>query len=578
MKKILNPVLLVFFLTLLSCSSPRPDDGEYTIYIYATNDLHGRFFNDHYVGEGTHPFSLASVSSYLKDVRELHGEDSVILIDAGDNLQGDNSVFYYNYIDTISEHIFSRIANYLSYDAIVVGNHDIEAGHSVYDKITKELNAPYLAANAINIKSNKPYFTPYTIIDRGGVRVAIIGMTNPNIPKWLSPKLWEGIRFDEIPLSLEKWVKYVNKKEKPHITVVVLHAGLGEYNDYSVENPARYIASNISGIDVVFASHDHKRVAEVVYNNNHPVWILAGGSRASDLSAARVAITISDGRVFAKDIYGWNESMSGINADSSFLKYFANDYNIVKEFTNLEVGYLNTPITTRDAYFGPSAFIDMIHSLQLSVSGADVSFAAPLSFDISIDKGVLNYQDLMDVYPYENQLYVIEMSGKEIRDYLEYSYSKWINNISNGQTMLKLRKEDNQTDERMRFENIFFNFDSAAGVLYEVDITKGDNERVNIISMSNGSEFGYDKNYKVALTSYRANGGGDLLEKGAGIDKDLLEARVVERHPDIREIMFNYLRVNKSVSPSRLNHWKFVPEELAAEYIEREYILLFGRR
>ena len=94
----------------------------------------------------------------------------------------------------------------------------------------------------------------------------------------------------------------------------------------------------------------------------------------------------------------------------------------VKEFTNREMGMLSNTITSREAYFGPSAYIDMIHTLQLSASGADISFAAPLSFNATIEEGVLNYQNLLDIYPFENQLNVIELTGQEIKD-CQYSYA-----------------------------------------------------------------------------------------------------------------------------------------------------------
>lgn len=576
-KLFLIPLLLSSM--LLSCGQKRLKDGVYSFNIFATNDLHGRFFDSLYVqspNKMVHNYSLASVAEYIKRERETSASNNIILLDIGDHLQGDNAVFYYNFIDTVSEHLFSKVMNYLNYDAVVVGNHDIEPGHRVYNKVVKELNMPYLAANAIEIKTGAPYFEPYTILTRSGVKIAIIGMTNPNIPNWLSPYLWEGIGFEEVVPSLEFWVQYVREKEKPHLVVVAMHSGLGNEDEDSKENSARFVAKHIKGIDVIFAAHDHKTTAEKLHNGEREVWVLEGGSRASALSKANVELTVVGGKVVSTNITGESISMSGVEPSSSYRSFFSEEFLEVKKFTNQSVGVLNNSITTRDAFFGSSAYIDMIHTLQLKASGAQISFAAPLSFDTNKEKGILNYQDLLDLYPFENQLYVIEMSGLEIKKYLEFSYSKWVNpNPLQSGHLLNLNFDGK--GDRSNFNNPFFNFDSAAGILYEVDITKGNGERVNIISLSNRSAFNLESKYSVALTSYRASGGGDLLQQGAGIPKEEMPERLVERMADIRELLYNQIQAEGSIEAKKLNHWKFVPENLAVNLAATDYKLLFKK-
>lgn len=577
MRKITKFLLTVITLPILFSCADRVKDGVYKIEIIATNDLHGRLFDTLFIDKqqlDVHPFSLSSVAGYVKNIR-TQANGNVVLIDLGDHLQGDNSVFYFNFADTTSEHIFSGVMNYLQFDAVVVGNHDIEAGPSIYNKIRIEMKAPYLAANAIDTKSNKPYFKPYTIVEREGVRIAVIGMTNPNIPKWLSSELWKGIRFDEIVTSLEFWRDYVISKENPHIIIAALHAGLGEEGINSLENPARYIAANVDGIDIVFAAHDHKSTAEVVYNGNRPVWVMEGGSRGSSVSHATANLQFSKGKMIKKNIEGSLVSMKDIEPDSDYNNYFKEQFNKIKEFTNRFVGKLTKRISTRDAYFGSSEYIDMIHSLQLESSGAQISFAAPLSLDVTVEAGDLIFQDLLTIYPYENQLYVMELTGQEIKSYLEFSYSKWVNTMANKDDQL-LQINPGGRGDRGRFRNIYFNFDSAAGIIYEVDVTKESGDKVRVLSLSNGEPFDLNKRYKVALSSYRASGGGDLLEAGAGIPREELEGRVTERLSDIRELLYNKLKHSGSINPQRLNQWKFVPESLVKFAAERDYKRLFG--
>ena len=572
---LLLATLLAF--TLSSCSQEKLKDGTYTFEVYATNDLHGRFFDSLYISNekyAVHPYSLASVSATIKEARARAGADNVVLLDIGDHLQGDNAVFYYNFIDTLSVHIFPKVMNYLDFDATVVGNHDIEPGRRVYDKVTEELNMPYLAANAIDTKTGEPYFEPYTILNKNGVKIAVIGLTNPNIPNWLSPHLWKDIEFQEIVPSLEHWVKVVREKENPHFVIVAMHAGLGDEESDSMENPARYVAKNVKGIDLVLAAHDHQVAAEKFPNGDREIWVLEGGSRANSLSKATVELTIEDGKVVSANVAGENISMKDVTPDRDYTQFFREEFRKVKEFTNRPVGTLNNDIASRDAYFGPSAYVDMIHALQLKASKADISFVAPLTFDTRIEKGELNYQNLLDIYPFENQLNVIEMTGKEIKDYLEYSYAMWVNPdpVKNGH-LLNLKSENESA--RMRFHNPSYNFDSAAGIIYEVDITKPEGERINILSLADGSAFDKEATYKVALTSYRASGGGYLLEKGAGIPKDEMEERIVARLADIREILYEQMQAEGYMDAEKLNQWKFVPERLANELAEKDKQLLF---
>lgn len=573
----LSLLSIILVLSITSCHQEKLKDGTYTLEIYATNDLHGRFFDSLYVSnkpELVNPYSLASVASKMKEVRASKGEDNVVLLDIGDHLQGDNAVFYYNFIDTVSEHIFSKVMDYLKYDAVVVGNHDIEPGHRVYDRVAAELTMPYLAANAIDTRMGRPYFEPYTIINKNGVKIAVIGLTNPNIPSWLSPDLWEGIQFEEIVPTLEYWVGQVREKENPHIVIVAVHAGLGEEDSNSMENPARFVAKNVKGIDLVFAAHDHKVTAEKLQSGDKEIWLLEGGSRASTLSKATVELTVKDGKVVLTNVAGENISMTGVQPDADYSAHFREEFLKVKKFTNRPVGMLNNDIASRDAYFGPSAYVDMIHTLQLKISGADVSFVAPLSFDTKVEKGILNYQSLLDIYPFENQLNVIEMTGLEIKNYLEFSYSMWVNPnpIQNGH-LLNINMDAKGT--RMRFNSPSYNFDSAAGIKYEVDITKPEGERIHIISLADGSVFNMDARYKVALTSYRASGGGDLLQLGAGIPKEEMEGRLVARLADIRELLYNQIQADGFIDAKKLNQWKFVPEALVVKLAEKDYQLLF---
>ena len=166
---------------LAACSS-GPRDGDHVVQLLTTNDVHGCYFDSTYVGGGVKS-SLFAVKSVVDSVRDADGADNVLLVDAGDILQGDNAAYYFNYVDTLSPHLYPRVASYMGYDAVTVGNHDIETGHKVYDRVARDLDSygiPFLAGNAVRTDNGKPYFPVYKMFKRAGLKIAVLGFTNAN--------------------------------------------------------------------------------------------------------------------------------------------------------------------------------------------------------------------------------------------------------------------------------------------------------------------------------------------------------------------------------------------------------------
>ena len=162
---------------------------ERALHIVTTGDVHGSWFDKPYVEGQARRTSLMSVKHYVDSLRAAAGPENLLLIDAGDCLQGDNAAYYFNYVRTDVPHLFPRIVEYMGYDAVVVGNHDIETGHAVYDRVASELaraGIPWLGGNALRTADGKPYFPVWKVFDKAGMRVAVLGFTNPNMKGWLS--------------------------------------------------------------------------------------------------------------------------------------------------------------------------------------------------------------------------------------------------------------------------------------------------------------------------------------------------------------------------------------------------------
>jgi 2',3'-cyclic-nucleotide 2'-phosphodiesterase/3'-nucleotidase len=508
----------------------------------------------------------------------------VLLLDNGDILQGQPIVYYSNFEKTQSPHVLSRVMNYMKYDAGSVGNHDIEAGHEVYDKFTKELNFPWLAANAIDKKTKTPYFQPYTIVEKDGIKIAILGLITPAIPKWLPEKIWEGMEFEDMIESAKKWIQVIHEKEKPDLVIGIFHAGI-DYTygnqtaeSYKNENATKLVAQQVEGFDIIIGGHDHQLFKEWIPNpKGKKVMVLDPKNSAQYIAEVKVEIDLdSEIDFYRKKISGEMVKVSDIKADKDFLKEFNSDFEEVKRYVSKEIGHFTKSISTRDAFFGNCEFIDLVQQIQLELTGADISFASPLSYNAEIREGKVFIRDMFKLYKFENLLYTMKLSGKEIKKYLEFSYSKWFKTMKDKKDSMLLFVEN--PDGTKKLAGQFFNFSSAAGIDYEVDITKNIGQRVKIKQMSDGKPFEEEKFYKVAVNSYRGNGGGNHLTDGAGIAKEELASRIItSTEKDLRYYIIKWIEQKQTIEPKRFDNWKVVPERFWKKAKYKDYDILFNR-
>ena len=148
--------------------------------------------------------------------------------------------------------------------------------------------------------------------------------------------------------------------------------------------------------------------------------------------------------------------------------------------------------------------------------------------------------------------------------------------VSADDHLLLLNEEAQDEHERARFKNFLFNFDSATGIDYEVDVTQPIGKKVRILRMSDGTPFDENKQYKVAVNSYRGNGGGELLTKGAGIPRDSLAKRIIwKSNRGQRYYLMKEIERLGTIAPKANNNWRFVPEKWTIPAAERDRKLLF---
>ena len=589
MTKKLLPILALLGVSLTMTA--KTNTKTIRLKVIETSDVHGHFFPYDFMEQKPLKGTLVRANTYINSQRSIYG-DNLLLIDNGDILQGQPCVYWSNYVMPEDENLAASVINYMRYDAETVGNHDIEPGHKVYDKWIREVRCPLLGANIVkeeckngtaSPKSIYKGLKPYSVHYKDGVKICIIGLLTPTIPSWLNHSIWKGIEFEEMVSCARKWVKYIQDYEKPDLIFGLFHSGLdgGIVTDECAENATADVAREVPGFDVIFFGHDHQVHKEWIVNKNgQNVLCIDPSCYVKNVAEAEIELTYTNGKLSKKVIEGHIVNVLDEEVDTDMLNHFQPQIDAVKSYVSQKIGRFESPIYTRESFFGNSAFTDLIHNLQLQITNADISFNAPLSFNTTINAGDVTMADMFKLYRFENLLFVLRMTGEEIRKHLEYSYDMWTNTMKSPEDHA-LRLNDNSKDDQQRtgFQYYTFNFDSACGIDYEVDLTKPDGEKVKILRFTNGVPFDEKKWYKVAMNSYRANGGGELLTLGAGIPQDSLYNRVIfHTDRDQRYYLTNEIKRMGVINPKPNSNWKFIPEEWVKPALERDRQQLFGNK
>jgi len=541
---------------------------EDVVRIAVTTDVHGMIFPYDFSAREPSDHSLSQLHTYTLGQR-IKKDTVFLLLDNGDFLQGQPTVYYYNYMDTTSIHLSARVMNFLDYDAGTVGNHDIEAGPDVYFRTGEAMEFPWLAANAVYRSTGAQVFEPYTVLNAGEKRIAVLGLITPGIPKWLPESLWPGMEFRDMVETAREWVPVILEKEQPDLLVGLFHSGTdagygGNPDPYLNENASQLVAQQVPGFHLVFAGHDHRVSIQWIENvAGDSVLLVDPGSHAR--FAGEVTITFNNGK--PPRLEARNVPMSGFASSGAFESAFRDERTVVEDYLSDTITLLTRPILAADALFGPSALTSLVHRVQLEETGAHISFTAPLSLRTVFEPGPLLVSDMFSLYRYENMLYAMELSGGEIDGFLEHAASGWFNTMQGPGDPLLLFDESDPD----RLENPYYNFSSAAGIDYTIDVSMPPGDRITIHSFSDGRSFREEENYLVAVNSYRGNGGGGHLTEGAGIGREELKDRIRwASDTDIRLAVMQYLQRHNTYEAGIIRNWKCVPAEWTDGASERD--------
>lgn len=490
--------------------------AEKSIEIVATGNVQGALFPYSLIKGSERESSLLNISSYIKGERDK-GE-SLLLVDVGAMLEESSLLSYFNRVETSSEHIIPRVMNAMGYDAATVAERDLNNCSEVCLKIAEEAHYPYLVANATFKGRGERLSAPYHIVERGGVRVALFGAINVTT---LPPSLTHLIDLEPIEETLE-WVLPQIKREAPDLIV-----GLFD---------AKGVASDLGDFDLIISATEFEAGAKTVLYAN-------------------VSID-AEGRV---DIEKRFLEGSSFEVDQSLLSRLEGSFELAKGWFNSSVGTISESISSRDSLFTDSKFVDLIHMVQLEKSGAELSIAPISVFDEVLLEGEVKISDLYRIYPKDNYLVTIEMSGSEIKEYLELSYGSWYNQMAS-------------LDDHLLGELNWPQWESLAGLNYVVDITKAAGERVTIKTARTGEPFKRERLYSVVLNSERALGEGSYL-KALGIDPNRVEP-IGDK--GFRDYLIETFKESGEVDPPLDNNWLVIPNLWLQRGMKNSYPTIFG--
>ncbi len=543
---------------------PEEDPAkEITLAIAVTSDVRGRLLPYDFIeGEDTDA-SLAQIYTYL--TRSSYPEEQLILLDTGNMLQGQPLVYYYSNIKTDSEHIAAEAMNAMGYAASVAGVRDLVTGPGVYEKVRRESDFPWLAANAVDNETGEPHFEPYVIVERAGVKTAVLGLVDRASAAWLSDDVLDGFSFTDPAESAVTWLEQIRRDHDPDFVIGLYQA------DESVGQEvvtARELVRSAAGFDLLFYGNGGKAVLQTANDpEGRQVWIVGG--EAFSRSAAVAEVTFiresSEARYEAVGVEAEIIQTASYEADPQVLALYEEAKAEVESYVSQPIGTLDAPLNAQAALWGDSAYMDFIHQLQLDLTGADIAFGAPASALAGAEAGEVQVRDMFRLFPDEYQLYAVEMTGREIDAYLEYSYSLWFSRLEGLEEEHLLRCLEEAEGPVTLGQIPVQLYDSASGITYQADLAREPGDRITITGVgSRNRAFDPEKTYLAAVTSFRGSGGGGHMTEGAGIPAEELHDRILfATLQDLRLYAIRLFSYMGTYSPTVDDSWKLVPEQPA---------------
>jgi len=600
MRRLIYSLAVVLALLLTGCGGNRD-----SFCIVGTTDIHGNIFSMDFVSDEPTPVSggLARFSSFI-DRQRKEWHKRVFYVDCGDILEGSPWAYYERTADYDQQSTTASVLDYLGCDVSVPGNHDLKVGINSFDRFVRSSSHPVICANFIYdstpyedeydetglpsdnpeslasvVSGDQPVLPPYAVIEKKGVRVAFIGLLTPSTVLTQSVASMEGFKLTDMKQAANKYVQIVREKESPDFIVGVFHAGLDDdrYPEPYNGNVVLSLAKEVPGFDAIFYGHDHIPMDTVVTNvEGNAVALLNPGGSGTRAACLEVQLHRGKGNAVEKTMHGYLAEITD-EPDSRMINRYSSKITALQNYMDSVLGYIDIPVSTQGNMWRMTSMADYQHYEQLRGTSAQISLASPQSADQSLEAGPVTPKDMYRIFPYENTVSTLMLTGEEIRNFLEYVCDAWFNTVSSSdEHVLDVTEmSDGSLSLNAEIRHLF----TAQGINYITDVTRPDGQKVTVISMADGKPFDEKTLYRTAMNSYYSAGGDQILSLGTGIPLERLHEReMVSTRADLRFHAITRLGVSaesdNAVHPVRSGSWRVVPEIIVAESLGRDTLLL----
>ncbi|MFD0142175.1 MULTISPECIES: bifunctional metallophosphatase/5'-nucleotidase [unclassified Streptomyces] len=549
---------------------PRPKPAKrYSFTVMGTTDLHGNVFNWDYFTDkefddkAHNDVGLAKISTLVDQVREEKGRCNTLLIDAGDTIQGTQLSYYYAKVDPITArrgpvHPMAQAMNAIGYDAAALGNHEFNYGIPVLRKFEEQCDFPLLGANALDAKTLRPAFPPYSMhrlrTPHGrDVRVAVLGLTNPGIAIWDKANVSGKMVFPGLEEQAAKWVPKL-RSMGADVVVVSAHSGSSGTSSYGdqlphVENAAGLVAEQVPGIDAILVGHAHTEIPEYRVKNKETgkdVVLSEPLKWGQRLTLFDFDLVWEKGRWVVEKVGAQVLNSNTVEEDPEIVGLLADEHKKVVAYVNQIIGTSSATMATADAPWKDEPIIDLINHVQAETvkealaGGAYaalpvLSQASCFSRTAAIPAGQVTIRDAAGLYVFENTLEARLLTGAQVKDYLEFSARYYVQTPAGAPVdTAKLTNADGTPD---------YNYDAVYGVTYEIDIARPAGSRIVNLSFG-GKPIDPAAQFVLAVNNYRASGGGAFPH--------VAKAQQLWANSDeIRNTIIQWVKAKGSVDPGQ---------------------------
>jgi 2',3'-cyclic-nucleotide 2'-phosphodiesterase (5'-nucleotidase family) len=512
---------------ILACAPPNQlrTPEVIDLAVATTTDVHGRLRAwDYYANEVDAVRGLSRAATIVDSVR-VANPGRVILLDGGDLLQGNPLAYVAARVSHDRTNPIVAAMNAMHYDAAAIGNHEYNYGVPYLDSAVRQAKFPFLSANISRIDPAGVHaYLPWTIVERAGLRVGIVGATTPGVTLWDAENIRGRLGFGDIVPAIRDAVRET-RSAGADIVLVTVHSGLNEPSSYDTastgvpsENVAARVASEVPGIDLVLYGHSHKEVRGSTIGQT---LLIQPKNWATSVDIAHLIVSRSGGHWVVSEKRSDLVQAAGHVENAAVLA--ATDA-IHRE----TVAYVTTPIgSTRERWSADSArvkdapLIDFILETERKAAGSDLASTAAFSTEVVMGPGPITIAQVAQLYPYDNTLRAVRISGRQLRDYLEFS-SRYYRTSSPTAAL--------ETDPQIPG----YNFDIVSGVDYVIDVSRPLGSRITRLDYK-GVPVRDTDSFTMALNNYRQTGGGGYaMLRGAPV--------VYDKQQEIRQLLIDEVK------------------------------------